>query len=145
MDEQERAAWNQEFQANNSAARDAADKIIAMLVLINGGAAVAVLSSLSSVAETAGESPDTVRGVAEALMLYAWGLVAAVVAGVCAYFTHYANAATAARYVAGMRWEIYPWIKRAFHFTGILAVVISGVLFVMGSLAIKEAVLSFLG
>lgn len=110
-------------------------------ILINGGAAVAVLGFVASIAKADDRFGSVIYQVAGAVALFAFGAAAAVGGIALAYLTNYA--ATASLNNQGEKHEkLFDAIKRGFHIASIAAAFASIVLFVMGALAVKAAILA---
>ena len=108
-------------------------------LLINGGAAVAVLGFVASISSAEAVSGKTIDGVADALMWFAWGAVGSAVGLALAYFTNYAalwaNNRTASQGQGGIF-----LLKRAIHMLAILCATSTMVFFVLGTLAVRAAI-----
>jgi hypothetical protein len=128
----------------NEAAISAANLALRMALLINGGAAVALLSF-------DGHLPQKqMTAVAGTLLWFAWGVVTAVAGVALAYFTNYCMAGIAssktksyqAPYITEgpntWRWVI---ANRIFHILAVSAGVGSLVLFIIGMFSVRSALL----
>jgi hypothetical protein len=112
-----------------------------MVLLINGGAAVALLSFMGSL-------KDQRQAIASALAWFAWGVVAAALALGLAYATNFCVAGTARSMT---HWYEPPYVRYGpqtalwrrwnlgFHIGAVLAGIGALVLFVMGMLRVKSA------
>jgi len=141
---------NAEFHTYvNKAAMDGANLALRTLIIINGGAAVAVLTFLGGVASKTQIDFAKVGVVAGTLQWFAWGVALGVLAMVLAYFTNYSMAA-----IAGKRSLHYEhpfvrdtgasafWVKLnlLFHAIAIAAALGSLLSFMLGMFATSHAV-----
>lgn len=127
----------------NTAAIETANLTLRMAMLINGGAAVALLSFV------AGFAPNQKRAVADSLVWFAWGVVAAVVGLALAYFTNYCMVGIEGSRIR--KWE-HPYIEdgpithrwrmanRIFHVAAVIVGLASIVFFVVGMFQIRGAI-----
>jgi hypothetical protein len=126
----------------NEAAINAASLTLRMALLINGGAAVALLTFVGSL------PAEQKRAVAATLDWFAWGVAAAVAGLACAYFTNHGLAVQERSktltdqppYVINgvdtQRWRYFVLVLR------LLAVIVgtgSVVLFLFGMLSVRDA------
>lgn len=98
------------IQTANDATIKSAENAVRTLVLINSGAAVAILGFVGALV-----SKDTCRiqqlvGVADSLLWFAFGVVSSTAAAFCAYFAHYTTA-------AGLSSEARPWTPPFIEYT----------------------------
>jgi hypothetical protein len=147
--EQNRAFAEREHDRNtdiankvDEAAINGGNLALRMVLLINGGAAVALLSFMG------GLPKDQRQAIAGALLWLAWGVVAAASALGLAYITNYY---AAGGYRSMEYWWDYPYVrdgpltarkrrlKRAFHIAAMLAGIGALVFFVAGMLRVKSA------
>jgi hypothetical protein len=129
-----------------------ADAVLRNLLLINGGAAVAILAFMGSVISKDAESHKIIGDIAGGLTYFASGVIVSVAALGLTYFVHFATGLVAASQKAV--WE-YPYIvpgkhtslwfglKNGLHILVVALAVLSVALFVIGLLAVKNAVTSF--
>jgi hypothetical protein len=128
------------------------DALLRNLLLINGGAAVAILAFMGSVISKDAGSHKIIGDIAGGLTYFASGVIASVTALGLTYFVHFATGLAAASQKAV--WEhpyIVPgkhtaWLARlkiGLHILAVALAVLSAVLFVIGLLAVKNAVTSF--
>jgi hypothetical protein len=126
----------------NEATINGGNLALRMVLLINGGAAVALLSFMNALPK------DQRQAIASALAWFAWGVAAAALALGLAYFTHRCVVGIQrskklqyeAPYVTdGPRTAMWARFYWAFHTTAVLAGIGSLVLFVVGMLSIKSA------
>jgi hypothetical protein len=128
------------------------DQLLRNLLLINGGAAVAILAFMGSVISKDAGSHKIIGDIAGGLTYFASGVIASVTALGLTYFVHFATGLAAASQKAV--WEhpyIVPgkhtaWLARlkiGLHILAVALAVLSAVLFVISLLAVKNAVTSF--
>ena len=108
-------------------------------ILINGGASVAILGFVASVARADDSFQGMIAGVADALMFFAWGIMFSV-GGIAASYLMGTMAiavlnARSARAVRGLRLA-----NTAFHLVAIAAAVLAAISFLRGAWAVKAAV-----
>jgi hypothetical protein len=84
-------ATNEFLATFNKGAMDSANLVLRTLVLINGGAAIAVLTFLSGVAAKDKVDLAHVGPVASTITFFAWGVAAAAAAMAFAYFTNFST------------------------------------------------------
>jgi hypothetical protein len=130
------------FHKANEAATNAANLALRMSLLINGGAAVALLAFIKDLRE------EQQYAVADTLVWFGFGVTAAVIALALAYFTNYSLGQAEISRVsidqppylrdgpATARWK-----RRylAFLWASIIVGLISVALFVIGLLLVREA------
>jgi hypothetical protein len=130
------------FDGVNKAAMDTANLALRMSLLINGGAAVALLSFVG------GLPTGQKKAVADTLLWFASGVAAAVTAMVLAYFTHYCMAGSEgskirkyeAPYIeAGPHTAVWRRCNYALHILSVIVGVGSIVLFVIGMVYVRSA------
>jgi hypothetical protein len=129
----------------NEAAISAANLALRMALLINGGAAVALLSF-------DGHLPQKqMTAVAGTLLWFAWGVAASVAGIALAYFTNYCMAGVASSKLKSYQAPFvsdgprtWKWIfaNRVFHILAVLAGLASLVLFIVGMFDVRAALLS---
>lgn len=110
-------------------------------ILINGGAAIAILGFVASVARADEGYAGMITGVATALMLFAWGLMAAMAGIGCSYFM----GATAINGLSARSSSVercFNVANSVFHVLAVAAAVTAAVCFLRGAWAVKAAVLS---
>jgi hypothetical protein len=126
----------------NEASINGANLALRMALLINGGAAIALLSF-------DGHLPtDQMKAVANTLLWFAWGVLASVAGIALAYFTNYCMAGVAASknksydppYVmeGPGTWK-WVYANRAFHVLAVASGVSSLILFIVGMFAVRAA------
>ena len=135
---------NQEFfHKVNEAAITAANLALRMSLLLNGGAAISLLTFIGTL------DHDKKPLVAGGLVWFAWGAAAAVAGIALAYLTNFCTAG-----IAGSKKQIWQWpfledtpaaktytrIKTIFHIAAIVVEVASLGLFIYGMLAVKTAI-----
>jgi hypothetical protein len=130
------------FLKVNDAAINAANLALRMSLLINGGAAIALLSFDGHL------PPDQMKAVANTLLWFAWGVLASVAGIALAYFTNYCMAG-----VASSKARTYepPFVKdspttwkwllanRIFHIAAVIVGLASLVLFIVGMFSVRAA------
>ena len=141
---------NEEFHSYvNKAAMETATLSLRTLVVINGGAAIAILTFLGGVASKEKIDFAKVGLVADTLKWFAFGVAFAVFGIALAYLTNFAMASVSSS--MAKKWE-HPYVsdgpktKRwrrinlAFHISAILVAIGSLVLFLVGMFAASDAV-----
>ena len=141
-------------QATNVAAIENANLALRYALLINGGAAVAVLGFIGALAgrdhaSEAGHISSKLAEAASTLIWFASGVTCAAVAMGFAYLTNYSIAGQATfmekirehpwvkHTVVSQRWW---WIAFGCHLLAIALLIASIVLFVTGMIAVKDAI-----
>jgi uncharacterized membrane protein YGL010W len=129
----------QMFKHMNEKVIDTANLFLRSAILINGGAAVAVLGFVASIAKAEMNYSVAIVGVADAIAYFDLGAALGVVAIALAYVTNYAAAATfTARDTASEpRLAI---AKRIIHVVALGVAVSTIGLFVIGVLTVKAAI-----
>jgi hypothetical protein len=126
----------------NEAAINAANLTLRMALLINGGAAVALLTFVS------GLPAEQKRAVAATLDWFAWGVVAAVAGLACAYFTNHGLAVQERSktftdkppyVINGANTKRWSYFILVFRFLAIIVGSGSLVLFLVGMLSVRAA------
>jgi hypothetical protein len=129
----------------NEAAINAANLALRMALLINGGAAIALLSFDGDLAD-----PQK-KAVAATLVWFAWGVLTSVAGIALAYFTNYCMAGVAYSmkkngnppYVEdGPTTPHWKLANRIFHIAAVLVGVASLVLFLIGMMSVRAALLA---
>lgn len=136
----ERETYFDLFKHMNEKAIDTSNLFLRSAILINGGAAVAVLGFVAAIAKADQAYTDTIVGVAGAISYFALGAAAGVIGIAIAYLTHYATLATLGE-TGGPREKVYANIKRFVHICALLVAVASVVFFLLGVLKVKSAIL----
>lgn len=108
-------------------------------ILINGGASVAILGFVASVAKADDSFQGMIVGVAVALMLFAWGIVFAV-GGIAASYLMGITAIAGLNAGSAKRDRALRIANMAFHFVAIAAAVLAAISFLRGAWAVKAAV-----
>lgn len=133
----------------NQAAIDSANLALRTLIVINGGAAVAVLTFLGGVASKDKIDFAKVGVVAGTIEWFAWGVALGVAGMALAYFTNYAMAGIAGRksltymhpfVVENAKSTLWQKLNIVFHLFAIAAAIGSLILFMVGMLATSDAV-----
>jgi hypothetical protein len=130
------------FNRVNEAAISGANLALRMVLLINGGAAIALLTFIRDL------SANQKRAVADALLWFAWGVAAAMFALAFAYFTNYAMAQAE----GSKTWQDQPpyvvdrtataswyWLNGVFHIAAVIVGLASLILFILGMLSVRSA------
>ncbi|UWR31338.1 hypothetical protein K3758_07495 [Sulfitobacter sp. W002] len=120
---------------------DTSNIFLRSAILINGGAAIAVLGFVASIAKADKSYIDVIVGIADAIVLFAYGTAAGVIGIALAYLTHYATLATHVN-LNEARQGLFVWLKRSLHILAIAAAISTIFLFVKGTVAVKAAILS---
>jgi len=132
------------FHKANEAATNAANLALRMSILINGGAAVALLAFIKDL------TAEQQRAVANTLVWFGFGVTAAVIALALAYFTNYSLGQVEITQVsidqppylrdgaATARWR---WRYWAFLWAAIVVGLLSLVLFVIGLMLVRAALI----
>ena len=144
MAEREHDRQEEAFQRMNESAINASHTALRTILLINGGAAVALLSLDGRL------PPPQAKAVAATLIWFAFGIVAVTVAMAVTYFTHYSMAGVLASrkrtyehpFVSSGS-TTFRWIlqKRVLHLLAAVAAAASLALFVKGMFAVRCALL----
>ncbi|WP_334151570.1 hypothetical protein [Hyphomicrobium sp.] len=131
----------------NAATVQSGQLALRMAMLINGGAAVAVLAFLGALSSSVGM--EQVSRLASTIEWFAWGVGVAVAGMGAAYFTNYCHTSLANSLVR--TWEhpftvptrsskIWDWTGNVFHVLAIAAGVGSLILFIMGMCEVREGI-----
>jgi hypothetical protein len=141
---------NRDFHSYvNKEAVDTSNLTLRTLVVINGGAAIAVLTFLGGVAAKDKVDFAQVGLVAGTIKWVAFGVALAVLGMALAYLTHFATAFISASflnnwehpYVAdGPKTNSWRRITRAFHIAAIFVAIASLVLFLIGMFTTSNAI-----
>jgi hypothetical protein len=136
----------------NDAAIKSAEVALRAALLINGGAAVAILAFIGGLAAQDRIKLEQLNEVANSLMLFAFGVVAAV-AGMG--LDHLPNYLTGVHATSFVRWSQHPYIRPGpktsrlarlrtlVHVVGVLVGVGSVVLFVCGMYDVRNSISRF--
>ncbi|WP_282129516.1 hypothetical protein [Roseobacter litoralis] len=145
----EHSKYDGGLQILNSAAIESGILAVRTLVLVNGGAVVAMLAFLANFYD--GSSGSELRGVLNSITLFGLGVFAGVLAAALSYFTNYS-------YACGVQgfdktWE-HPYIKETpeqkvwyrvgayFHIAAVCAAIVSTSLFLAGILSLRSVMIS---
>jgi hypothetical protein len=141
---------NRDFHSNvNQEAIGASNLTLRTLVIINGGAAIAVLTFLGGVAAKDKVDFEQVSSVAGTIKWFAFGVALAVLGMALSYLTHYATASISTSRVNN--WE-HPYVvdgpktkgwrrtTGAFHVAAIVVAIGSLILFLVGMLMTSYAI-----
>lgn len=131
------------FKSVNEQTIATSNAVLRSLILINGGAAVAVLAFVGSLA---GNQALNITGKVGALTMplvwFGWGVAVAVLSMIFAYFTHYATAAhTQAEPPAH---KLPGTFQTIFHVIGVLTAFGSLALFLVGMYEVRASVVTVL-
>ena len=123
--------------------------VIRNLILINGGAAISILTFVGALAARASTQPAQLSAISRGLVLFAVGVVAATVTAALSYLTNYC-------YGEATNWEsrdnVHPYnhptprtrrftkFGRICHVVALLCVIVSLVCFVWGVIVVARAV-----
>jgi hypothetical protein len=141
---------NRDFHSDiNKEAVVASNLTLRTLVIINGGAAIAVLTFLGGVAAKDRIDFAQIGLVAGTIKWFAWGVALAVFGMALSYLTHFATAAITSSF--GNNWE-HPYVtdgpktkgwrraNRVFHLAAIIVAIGSLVLFLVGMYTTSNAI-----
>jgi len=137
----------------NKAAIEAANLSLRTLVLINGGAAIAVLTFLGGVASKDKIDFNKIGVVAGTLKWFAFGVAFACLGMALSYLTNFAAAAIANSMTRewthpyltdGPKTKRWERINLSFHISAIIVAIISLALFLIGMFAASNAVTDLL-
>jgi hypothetical protein len=126
----------------NEATINGGNLALRMVLLINGGAAVALLSFMSDLPK------DQRQAIARALAWFAWGVVAAALSLGLTYFTNYCAVGVERSkkllyeppfILDGTYTALWRRFRIVFHIAAILVGLLSLVLFVVGMLSVRSA------
>jgi hypothetical protein len=149
--EAERAHDKQDefFHSVNKAAIDISQVALRTAVLINGGAAIAVLAFIGNLTSGGKVPLNKLADVAVSLESFAWGVAIGALATAFAYFTNYTMAGYAASFdktfvypytVADKHTPTWKWVNHAIHFVTVLLGLGSLALFICGMLSVGGAI-----
>ncbi|MBV1690859.1 hypothetical protein KRR38_25065 [Novosphingobium sp. G106] len=127
----------------NEQAIEASNMVLKTLIILHGGASIGLLAFLGNLI---GKSPplraDKVANVAMSITSFGWGIVAAVVAMVLAYATHYLTVAT--QWGREERRDDYRAGKTIIHGLAICLTTVSLILFVCGMFSVRDSIIQIL-
>lgn len=110
-------------------------------ILVNGGAAVAVLGFVASIAKADEQYTQLVIEVSSALSFFALGVAAGLFAMALTYLTNYA--VLTALHHEGGKWEgPLTGMKRVIHLGTLAAALSSLALFLVGADAVRQAIIT---
>ena len=136
----------------NDSSIKSADVMLRNCLLINGGAAVAILAFMGTVISKDAGSHKIIGDIAGGLTYFAWGVIASVVALGLSYIVHFLTYKTATSQkkvwdhpyvVPGKHTAWWGGLKIMLHLLAVALAVVSAVLFVIGLFAVKHAVTTF--
>jgi hypothetical protein len=134
----------------NDSSIKSADVMLRNCLLINGGAAVAILAFMGTVISK--DAGSHIGDIAGGLTYFAWGVIASVVALGLSYIVHvvtYLYVTSQEKVwkhpyiVPGKRTAWWGRLKITLHLLAVALAVLSAVLFVIGLFMVKHAVTSF--
>jgi hypothetical protein len=141
-------------EATNEAVMKAGEVAIRTVMLVNGGAAVAVLAFIGALVREGGVTVKQVSGVSGSLLWFAGGVAMAVLALALSYFTNYCYVGSETSRVFAFdhpyiidganTWKWRYW-GRAFHVGAIVWAVLSLVAFVFGMFDVHHAIVRLAG
>jgi hypothetical protein len=122
---------------------NSANVLLRTLIIIHGGAAVALLAFIGSIAGSEWFSPE--RNIAKLtmpLVWFGWGVVVAVVAMLFAYFTNYMTVGHTFALIEDNQSSVrfYGRIKTLFHVIALLAALSSLAIFLCGMYQVRFAI-----
>ena len=129
-----------QFQFFNEKAIDTANLMLKSVLLINGGAAVALLGFAASIVKENNQVASILIGTSEALLWFAYGVVAAVVALGFSYVTHYATLYQISCDDMGKSERLSAWCKGVAHIIALISAVASVIYFVLGAVQVKYTI-----
>jgi hypothetical protein len=141
--------WDNQFDKLNEAAVKIADATLRAGMLINGGAAVSVLAFIGSLATKELITVTQLSLIASSLVIFALGVVAAVLGMGLSYMTHFFGAGRIASFT---KLSEHPWIIpgratrsytnaiRATHILAFAAGLVCIVFFVWGMISVRNAI-----
>lgn len=132
-------AFDEIFKHINEKVVDTANLFLRSAILINGGAAVALLGFVASISSGPQSNPEALAGIADAIAMYAFAAAVGVVGIAFAYLTNYAALATHRRQgqTDERRLAI---VKRTLHVVAALVAIFTIVLFVWGTVTVKTVI-----
>jgi hypothetical protein len=137
------------FEQVNEAAIKNGESAFRACLLINGGAAISVLAFIGSLASKDVIGVPQLAAVANSLILFAFGVIAAVAGMALSYFVNYFTAEWARSFahiwehpwvVPGKNTGFLGWLKAVLHVITVLVGVASVVFFVCGIFAVRNSV-----
>jgi hypothetical protein len=136
----------------NDSTIKSADAALRNCLLINGGAAVAILAFMGTVVSKDAGSHKIIEDIAGGLTYFASGVIASVAALGLSYIVHFLTykAATSQNkiwehpyVIPGKHTAWWAGLKITLHVLAVALAVVSAALFVIGLFAVKHAVTSF--
>jgi hypothetical protein len=125
------------FQKTREATFKSLDSLLKTIILVNGGSAVAVLGFVGTLAAQNKVQLGQLSSVANAIVIFAFGVVAAICAMLCNYGMLYATTMHAQPWSAQSWWRA---LKRTCEFTALATTVASIALFIIGAFAVRNAI-----
>lgn len=134
-----REEWLELFKHMNDMNVGLGQSFFRSCILINGGASIAILGFVASVARADDSFEGMIVGVASALMFFAWGIMFSIGGIAASYLTGVMAIAglnaRGAKMDHGLRLA-----NTAFHLLAIAAAVLAAISFLRGAWAVKAAV-----
>jgi hypothetical protein len=144
---------NKQFiRASNEAAVKEATFVVRTLVLINGGAAISILTFAGNLASKSQQASTQIVGIANGLNWLTFGVITATVSAGLSYLTNYCYAGTASSFKTSLNhpylfdttkskmWRRFGFV---FHVSAIVLVIASLIAFAAGVIAVGDAVKHF--
>ena len=140
---------DESFHIVNADATKAAELTLRVMMLINGGAAIAVLTFIGGLVAQGRIKVEQLNDMATSLTLIAIGVACAVAGIAFSYFTHYCMAGMERSYTK--KWE-HPFVEPGphttlwwrlnivFHVCAVVTAIASLVIFVCGMLDVRSAI-----
>jgi hypothetical protein len=125
------------FQTTREAVFKSIDVLLRTIILINGGAAVAILAFIGGLASQSRIQIDQLSNVANSLLIFAFGVFAAIVAMAFNYCVLYSTAMHTQSFKKHSRWKT---AKRVTEIASLFMTAISILLFIYGALTIRDAI-----
>lgn len=125
------------FQTTRDAVFKSIDVLLKTIILINGGAAVAILAFIGSLASHNRIQTGQLNHVANGLLIFAFGVFAAIVAMAFNYCTLYSTAMHTQSFKPHSLWAT---AKHIAEVTSLAMTVTSILLFLYGAFAVRDAI-----
>jgi hypothetical protein len=125
------------FQTTREAAFKSIDALLRTIILINGGAAVAILAFIGGLASQNRIQMEQLSSVANSLLIFAFGVFFAIISMALNYGTLYFTAMHAQSFKEHSLWAT---AKRVAEIASLVTTAISILLFICGAFAVRDAV-----
>jgi len=125
------------FQSTREAAFKSMDALLRTLILIHGGAAVAILAFVGGLASQNRIQMAQLSNVTNSIIIFAFGVLGAIVAMLLNYCTLYSTAMHTQSFKGHSPWAT---AKKLAEIISIAITQISILLFIYGSFAVRDAV-----